>query len=83
LLGELVEEMGLVEALFKRYNDRVAVREVQDDIEDVVRAEFWAQEVDAVLDGVEGFEDGGLSEGGSDFAREGFLEDLMVVEGVG
>ncbi len=40
MLGELVEEMGLVEALFKRYNDRVAVREVQDDIEDVVRAEF-------------------------------------------
>ncbi len=36
-----------------------------------------------MLDGVEGFEDGGLSEGGSDFAREGFLEDLMVVEGVG
>ena len=40
MLGELVEEMGLVEALFKSNNDRVAVREVQDDVEDVVRAEF-------------------------------------------
>ena len=36
-----------------------------------------------MLDGVEGFEDGGLGEGGGDFAREGFLEDLMVVERVG
>ena len=61
----------------------MAVGEVQYNVQDVVGAEFWTQEVYAVLYCGEGFEDGGLCERGGDFACEGFLEDLVVVERVG